>query len=54
MGAAIQTDEIKQALIEATKEAVDRGVFGVPTMFVGDEMHFGQDRLEWVGRALAA
>lgn len=51
---AIQEAGIKQALIEATQEAVDRGVFGVPTMFVGDEMHFGQDRLEWVGRTLAA
>ena len=30
------------------------GVFGAPTMFVGDEMFFGQDRLEWVREALAA
>jgi len=30
------------------------GVFGAPTMYVGDEMFFGQDRLEFVRDALAA
>jgi 2-hydroxychromene-2-carboxylate isomerase len=54
VAAAIQEGEIKQGLIRVTQAAVDRGVFGVPTMFVGDEMHFGQDRLAWVERALAA
>jgi 2-hydroxychromene-2-carboxylate isomerase len=54
MAQAIQTPEIKQGLIAITDEAVARGVFGAPTMFIGDEMHFGQDRLDWVRRALAA
>jgi 2-hydroxychromene-2-carboxylate isomerase len=27
---------------------VKRGVFGAPTFFVGEEMFFGQDRLDWV------
>ncbi len=54
LSTAIQNDEIKQTLIKVTQDAVDRGVFGVPTTFVGGEMHFGQDRLEWVERALAA
>ena len=53
MIAAIQQPAIKSALIAATNAAVERGVFGAPTMFVGDEMHFGQDRLEWVATALA-
>ena len=35
-------------------EAVARGVFGAPTCFVGDQMHFGQDRLDFVRDALAA
>ena len=35
------------------EEAVKRGVFGAPTFFVGDEMHFGQDRLDFVAEALA-
>ncbi len=52
--AAVQDANIKGQLIEATEEAVSRGLFGVPTMFVGDVMHFGQDRLEWVARDLAA
>jgi 2-hydroxychromene-2-carboxylate isomerase len=33
---------------------VARGVFGAPTCFVGDQMHFGQDRLDFVRDALAA
>ncbi len=53
MFAAIQQPDIKTALIAATDAAVERGVFGAPTMFVGDEMHFGQDRLEWIATALA-
>ena len=35
----------KQKLIENTDDAVARGVFGVPTFFVGDEMFFGKERL---------
>lgn len=51
--AALQSDDIKQALIRVTKDAVERGIFGVPTTFIGEEMHFGQDRLDWIERALA-
>lgn len=54
MGDAIQQPDIKESLIDATNAAVETGVFGAPTMIVGDELHFGQDRLEWVERALAA
>jgi 2-hydroxychromene-2-carboxylate isomerase len=46
--------EVKNALRQTTEEAVARGVFGAPTLFVGEEMFFGQDRLEWVREALAA
>jgi len=42
----------KSALKETTDEAVRRGVFGAPTMFVGGEMFFGQDRLDFVREAL--
>lgn len=50
---AIATDPaVKQALIAATDAAVQRGMFGAPAMFVGDEMHFGQDRLDFVVEAL--
>jgi 2-hydroxychromene-2-carboxylate isomerase len=40
--------EVKAALVAATEEAVTRGVFGAPTVFVGDAMFFGQDRLDFV------
>ncbi|KQW35458.1 2-hydroxychromene-2-carboxylate isomerase [Rhizobacter sp. Root404] len=45
--------EVKAALRATTEEAVARGVFGAPTMFVGTEMFFGQDRLDAVREALA-
>ena len=46
--------DVKAALVAHTEEAVARGVFGAPTFFVGDQMHFGQDRLDFVRDALAA
>jgi 2-hydroxychromene-2-carboxylate isomerase len=46
--------EVKQALIRNTEEAVARGVFGAPTFFVGGEMFWGQDRMDFVAEALAA
>lgn len=50
--AAITTDEIKDLLKGHTEEAAARGAFGAPTFFVGDAMHFGQDRLHWVEQDL--
>lgn len=50
--ALIQTDPIKEKLKANTQAAVDRGVFGVPTFFVGDEMFFGKERLGQVEEAL--
>ncbi|MEO0327165.1 MAG: 2-hydroxychromene-2-carboxylate isomerase [Pseudomonadota bacterium] len=44
----LQDPANKKALIEVTKEAVERGVFGAPTFFVGKMMHWGQDRLDFV------
>lgn len=45
--------EVKAALAATTDAAVARGVFGAPTMFVGEQMFFGQDRLDFVREALA-
>jgi 2-hydroxychromene-2-carboxylate isomerase len=39
---------------EATAKAAERGVFGAPTVFVGDDMFFGNDRLDFVAEALIA
>lgn len=46
--------EVKDLLRGATEVAITRGVFGAPTFFVGEQMFWGQDRLEQVARALAA
>ena len=43
---------VKDQLKVVTQEAVARGVFGAPTFFVGDQMFWGQDRLEFVKEAL--
>jgi len=43
--AAAQTQEIKQQLMANTEAAANRGVFGSPSFFVGQEMFFGKDRL---------
>ncbi len=51
-GALVADPEVKAALMGNTEEAVARGVFGAPTCFVGGEMHFGQDRLDFVREAL--
>jgi 2-hydroxychromene-2-carboxylate isomerase len=50
--AAAREDEAKAALRATTDEAVARGAFGAPTFFVDDEMFFGNDRLDFVERAL--
>ena len=44
--------EVKERLKTVTQEAVARGVFGAPTFFVGDQMFWGQDRLDFVKEAL--
>ncbi|MNG94043.1 2-hydroxychromene-2-carboxylate isomerase [compost metagenome] len=44
--------QVKAALREVTEEAVARGVFGAPTCFVGEQMFFGQDRLDFIEDAL--
>ena len=49
---ATQNPEVKQQLISNTEHAVERGLFGAPTMFVNGEMFFGQDRLQFVEAAL--
>lgn len=52
--AATQDAGVKARLIAATEEAVSRGVFGAPTFFVGKQMHFGNDRIDWVIEAANA
>ena len=48
----VQSDVVKQKLITETEQAIQRGIFGAPTFFVGDEMYWGQDRLHFVEQTL--
>jgi 2-hydroxychromene-2-carboxylate isomerase len=43
---------VKEQLKANSTQAVGRGVFGAPTFFVGDQMYWGQDRLDFVKEAL--
>jgi 2-hydroxychromene-2-carboxylate isomerase len=43
---AAGTNAVKRALIEATEGAAERGVIGVPSVAVGEEVFWGDDRLE--------
>jgi len=43
--ARAQDREVKDTLAANTQRAFERGAFGIPTFFVGDEMWFGKDRL---------
>jgi 2-hydroxychromene-2-carboxylate isomerase len=50
---ALSVDEdVKTALKQCTEKAVQRGVFGAPSMFVDGQLFFGQDRLDFVIEAL--
>jgi 2-hydroxychromene-2-carboxylate isomerase len=51
--ARAQEQDVKEALIAATNDAVARGAFGIPTFFVDGEIYFGKDRLRDVEEALA-
>ena len=41
----MQDADVKAKLIANTEAAAERGVFGIPTFFVGEEMYFGKDNL---------
>lgn len=51
---ALETKSIKQRLREATDEALERGVVGVPTLAVNGELYWGDDRLEEAAAAARA
>ena len=51
--AGTQDPEVKAELLTNTENAVQRGVFGIPTFFVGNEMFFGKDRLGQLEELLA-
>jgi 2-hydroxychromene-2-carboxylate isomerase len=50
--ARAQQEDVKKRLLELTTDAVDRGAFGSPTFFVGNEMFFGKDQLRDVEESI--
>src|SRR5260370_34275339 len=50
--ARAQQDDVKKKLSEDTTDAVNRGAFGSPTFFVGEEMFFGKDQLRDVEESI--
>jgi len=44
----------KESLVRSTSEAVERGAFGAPAFFLGQEMWIGNDRLDFVEEAVRA
>ncbi|MCL2428229.1 MAG: 2-hydroxychromene-2-carboxylate isomerase [Alphaproteobacteria bacterium] len=49
-----QTQDVKDVLLASTQRSVDRGTFGSPTFYVGDEIFFGKDKLSDVEAAITA
>jgi 2-hydroxychromene-2-carboxylate isomerase len=52
--ALVQDSQIKAVLLANTERSVERGTFGSPTFFVGDEIFFGKDRLRDVEELLGS
>ena len=52
--AAAETEEIQAAWDQNARDALDTGVFGAPSYLLGNQLFWGQDRLEFLDRALAA
>ena len=50
----IQTPKVKDQLLANTQRSVERGTFGSPTFYVGDEIFFGKDRLREVEEMITA
>ena len=51
---AIESESVKRRLKEATEEALARGLTGIPTVAVGEELFWGDDRLEEAAAASSA
>lgn len=50
----IEDQSVKDELVQNTNATVERGNFGAPTFFVGDEMFFGKDRMQDVEEEILA
>jgi 2-hydroxychromene-2-carboxylate isomerase len=53
-GELVQDADVKARLLNNTERSVERGTFGSPTFYVGDEIFFGKDRLRDVEEMILA
>lgn len=53
IGASMQDADIKKELFAVTAEAVENGLFGMPSFIIDGELYWGQDRLDFVEEALS-
>lgn len=47
-----EDEDVKRQLIDITQSALDRGVFGAPSFYIGDELYWGKDRMDFIEDAL--
>ena len=50
---ACKSSEVRQRMIDSTNAALALGVFGVPTIVIGNEIYWGKDRMEFIEDHLA-
>jgi 2-hydroxychromene-2-carboxylate isomerase len=50
---ASESEPVRQALIDSTERARAQGVFGAPSIMIGDQLYWGKDRMEFVEDQLA-
>jgi 2-hydroxychromene-2-carboxylate isomerase len=50
--ARCEDEDIKQQLIDITQSALERGVFGAPSFYIGGELFWGKDRMDFIEDAL--
>ncbi|MFT5209471.1 MAG: 2-hydroxychromene-2-carboxylate isomerase [Flavobacterium sp.] len=49
-----ESEPVRQALIDSTNKALDKGVFGVPSIQIGEALYWGKDRMEFVEEHLSS
>ena len=52
--AKAEDPDVKAELVANTEKAAERGAFGVPTFFVGDQMFWGKERLWQVAEEISS
>ena len=51
--ACAESEKVRQALIDSTNKAIERDVFGVPSIIIEDQLYWGKDRMDFVKEHLS-